>query len=262
MVGYSAEWLVVKIELEKVLDKLFGSNVKAYHEFDSTLSFDEYEELGYGKNFPHLSCISCSVSESDLNSVSNGDVQLNNSFTSLDAKWALLPATCYKIYLLKRDSTIRENELFGVIARCYRNEDKALGSYRHSSFIMKEFVFLGSENGAKNHLLEGMKIMKEFLNSIELPFQVEVASDPFFDESSSISLSSKLFSTKKEVLYQDHAISSFNYHRNYFGNKFKIYKSDKMIHTSCIAFGVDRWITALTEHLRSPDEILRRLEAV
>ena len=62
----------------------------------------------------------------------------------MNADVALLPATCYKIYLGLKGQQLDGARVESCIARCFRHEDKALDSYRAFNFTMKEYVYLGT----------------------------------------------------------------------------------------------------------------------
>jgi len=62
--------------------------------------------------------------------------------------------------------------------------------------------------------------------------------------------------------FDGHAVSSLNYHRNYFGEKFDIRYQGEPVHTSCVAFGIERWIAMLAERFGSALEATKGLQAV
>ena len=88
----------------------------------------------------------------------------------------------------------------------------------------------------------------------------EEANDPFFDSGSPVARLSALTPTKRELVFDGHAVSSLNYHRNYFGEKFEIRLNGEFAHTSCVAFGLERWISMLKDHFGDARRALAALE--
>jgi len=242
------EWHNVKRVLQDVLDKVFGISPDATAEFDSLLSYDEINTLGYVRNFPHLTCVMCSIETGELTKFSRGERRLERGFKKLDAIHALLPATCYKVYLSLKETNLDSERIESCIARCFRHEDKALDQYRAFNFTMKEYVFLGTDDGATAYLENSFQRLMTFFDRLGLKISCEFANDPFFDTSGSVAKLSALNPTKRELIFDGHAVSSLNYHRNYFGEKFQIFYNGKVAHTSCVAFGLERWISMLKEH--------------
>ena len=240
-------WCLVKNELEKLLDEVFLPETECQYQFDSLLSVEEINKLGYIRNFPHLTCLACSIPENEQANLSRNETVLDRSFRPSGTNFALLPATCYKVYLKFQDMEIKERKIIGCEASCFRHEDKALDKFRAINFTMKEFVCLGSEADARLHLESGSAKITTLLDSLSIPFSRAEASDSFFDTTSSPAVLSKLIPTKQEILFKGHAIASVNFHRNYFGEKFNILYSGCPVSTSCVAFGIERWIAMYSE---------------
>lgn len=246
--------------LSDALDGSFGASMDQMHEFDSLLTLSDYEELSYTRNFPQLASFLCTCKDHAFPDLASGKVAVGPGFEDLAPKFALLPATCYKLYLKYRDTELDAAGRHGVVAQCFRNEDKPLSEHRFMSFVMKEFVYMGTAEGAQAHLQSAKAFLTGLGQALELNGEFEAASDPFFDQSSSVSISSSLFATKEEFVVKDVAIASLNYHRNYFGDKFDITLEGAKIHTSCFAFGMDRWVSAFRNSHLSFDEISSRLQ--
>lgn len=242
------------------LDASFGATMDQMHEFDSLLTLSDYRELSYTRNFPQLASFMCACKDHALPELASGEKTVDCSFEDLKPRYALLPAACYKLYLKFRDSELSAPSRHGVVAQCFRNEDKPLSEHRFMSFVMKEYVYMGTAEGAREHLKNARAFLTGLSDVLELDGDFEAASDPFFDQSSSVSVSSNLFATKEEFVVKDVAIASLNYHRNYFGNKFAITHDGAKIHTSCFAFGMDRWIAAFRNSHLDFEEITARLE--
>ena len=249
----------MRIAFEETINKLFAMKPEYYFEFDSLLSIDEINKLQYARNFPHLTCLMCSIDEKQLGQISNGTLSFTAENIDPNINLALLPAACYKVYMTYEDLCLSDARIVGCIAKCFRHEDKALDEYRAINFTMKEFVCLGTSDDAKTHLEIGYQRVKALLDGLRIDFSCETASDPFFDSTGSTAILAKLLPTKREILYRSHAVASMNFHRNYFGEKFNITIRDQPVNTSCIAFGIERWISMFKEEFGNPDNALAAL---
>jgi hypothetical protein len=78
----------------------------------------------------------------------------------------------------------------------------------------------------------------------------QAATDPFFNPSSNPKyLAQRLDPVKTEMVYGgDLAIGSVNFHRNYFGETFAIERGGEPAFSGCVAFGLERWLYAFTDH--------------
>ena len=98
--------------------------------------------------------------------------------------------------------------------------------------------------------------------ALDVPFAFETATDPFFYASSSVAILSRASPTKREVVVNGKAIASLNQHRSYFGAKFGIRLAGAPIHTSCVAFGLERWGAMFQERFETPAAARRALHAI
>lgn len=255
-------WYKVKVDLEALLDLLFNLSPEQHYEFDSLVALDDMNALGYLRNFPHLGCLACSIDKSSLTSFSKGGAVLDPAFADSRLDYALLPAACYKIYLDRRGQHLDTAEIVGCIAKCFRHEDKPIDAFRAVNFTMKEFVCVGGNDDVSQHLGDGQERIKLLLDMLEIDFSLELASDPFFDVTSSTATLAKLMPTKQEIIYGGHAIASLNFHRNYFGEKFDIQCRGEFANTGCVAFGLERWISMFKEIYPSARAALATLDHV
>lgn len=147
-------WTHVRRELEAAIDRLFEVAPEDSVEFDSLLQPDEIDRLGYLRNFPHLTCLMCAIDEVDRPAFAAGR-GLEAGYAPGGARLALLPATCYKVYLEHEGRTLARPVCVACIARCFRHEDKPLDRYRGFNFTMKEIVCLGGPEDARAHVEAG-----------------------------------------------------------------------------------------------------------
>src|SRR5262249_22569453 len=136
-----------------------------------------------------------------------------------------------------------------TIAECYRNEAHYKELARLRGFSMREIVCIGSADEVKRHLAGLKQTVTQFLDRLGIPVVVEGASDSFFDRSSERALLSRIFPTKEEVQYAGEvAVASFNFHRNFFGERCSIACSGESAFSGCVAFGIERWIHMFLQH--------------
>ncbi|MGP9819564.1 aminoacyl--tRNA ligase-related protein [Salinarimonas sp. NSM] len=254
-------WAALRRDLEGTIERLFALPPEDNVEFDSLLRPDELDRLGYLRNFPHLTCLMCAIDEADLPAFAAGR-RLDSGYAPPATRLGLLPATCYKVYLDLEGQTLPGPVRVGCVARCFRHEDKPLDRYRGYNFTMKEIVCLGSAEDARAHAEDGVARIERLMAALAVPFAFEAATDPFFDASSSVAVLSKAAPTKREVVVAGRAIASINLHRNYFGAKFGIRIGPAPVHTSCVAFGLERWIAMFQERFESPDAVRERLASL
>lgn len=252
-------WYKVRRQLELTLDTRFRADDSSLIHFDSILSTEQMQQLKYARNFPHLTCLGCGISERDRVAYSEGETVLDAAYAPDSTLFALLPAACYKVYLDLAGSELSEGRVIGCIASCFRNEDKALDAYRAVNFTMKEFVCVGTSEDAVKHVANGIDTVAAILIDMGIEHDVVEADDPFFDNTSSQAVMSKLMPTKREVMFNGHAIASGNLHRRYFGDMFGITVDSQSASTSCVAFGLERWLSMLGELYASPEIAMQAL---
>lgn len=255
------EWCITKNHLRSLLDRFLCVDPSQHYEFDSVLPTSELNALGYPRNFPHLTCMLCSIDPGLHQSFAKGERDLDSISSNGQVRLGLLPATCYKVYLERKHTDIGAPLTVGCEAKCFRFEDKALDEYRGHNFTMKEFVYLGDSEGAAKHAENGKSQVSRILNLMDIPHTFEAATDPFFDSSSSVATFSRLAPTKTEILFNGHAISSVNLHRTYFGSKLGITLRGATISTSCVAFGIERWLSMLSDVYKTPERAIQAIES-
>jgi seryl-tRNA synthetase len=97
---------------------------------------------------------------------------------------------------------------------------------------------------------------REFVTQLALPFDVDVANDPFFGRAGRIMASSQRDQGLKfellvpiESVEKPTACLSFNYHQDHFGVTWGIEtQSGDVAHTACVGFGLERLTLALFKH--------------
>ncbi|MGC5345038.1 hypothetical protein PZB75_14250 [Streptomyces sp. AM 4-1-1] len=203
--------------------------------------FDVYD------NFPHLAWVAGSL---DLEA---GDAKpLGGAFDRAqlrEARYGLPHATCYGAYLFHEGGRVADDTLVTLVNRCFRNEDHYGGLRRLASFQMREIVALGTYEHTQRVIARSTERILAFSDALGIGLAKEAATDPFFKNDGARALLAKLSPVKYEFQYGDLAIASVNTHRNFFGERCGItLASGEHAFTSCVAFGLERWLAVLSEH--------------
>ncbi len=165
---------------------------------------------------------------------------------------ALGGAACHHIYpSLAGCEVPRDGLLYEVQAACHRHEPSD-DPARMQSFSMREFVFVGPEEGAIAHRELWLKRGTDLLEGLGLSLEIVPANDPFFGRARKLMVASQREKAAKFELVaaitseKPGAISSGNYHGVHFGEAFGISTpGGDVAHSSCFAFGLERITLAL-----------------
>lgn len=225
----------------------------------------DLDTFDYFDNFPHLGLAATRLDPQRLGTAlaaSSRPVDRVPGDVMEPAALALPSAACYAVYVDLAGSELpAEGMLRTTVGTCFRNEDHYDGLQRLLGFSMREIVFIGPEDGAKEHLLRAKDAVTALCAELGLDVRLEVATDPFFDKNSSKAKMQRLFPVKEEFVVNGLAIGSVNYHRNFFGERCSIQAGAETAHTSCLAFGLERWVHTLTERFGGTEAALSALES-
>ncbi|MDL5206216.1 hypothetical protein [Streptomyces sp. ALI-76-A] len=211
----------------------------------------DLEDIDYYENFPHLGLAATTADPErlkELRADAEGPLEALPTGVLNDAALALPSAACYSVYFHLRGQTLPapENRV-STLATCFRNETHYEGLRRLLGFSMREIVFVGTADGATQHLTRTQELVLGLAERLGLKVETQVATDPFFDRNGSRAKMQRLFPVKEEFVVDGLAIGSVNYHRNFFGERCEISLPDGTpASTSCCAFGLERWVHALT----------------
>jgi len=225
--------------------------------FPPVMSRRQLEKSGYLKSFPNLLGCVCALHGSETQIRSAADVYENGEdwTRSLAASDLVLsPAACYPLYpiVARRGAVPAGGLVFDVAADCFRKEPSRELN-RLQSFRMREFVRIGAPADITAFRDQWMERAEGLAARLGLPYKLDVASDPFFGRVGQVmAVSQRQQSLKFELLIPYHADAvptacmSFNYHRDHFGLVWGITDAGgETLHTSCVAFGMDRLALAL-----------------
>lgn len=234
--------------------------------FPYLMRCQDLDTFDYYDNFPHLGLAATRLDPQRLGALLAGQprpVEQIPAEVMEPTAFALPSAACYSIYLDLAGSMLpSEGAMRTTLGTCFRNEDQYQGLRRLLGFSMREIVCVGSEDDAKQHLLRAKDAVAALCARLGLDLQLEVATDPFFDKNSSKAKMQRLFPVKEEFVVDGLAIGSINYHRNFFGERCAIQVGDATAHTSCLAFGLERWVHTLTERFGGATAALAAVESL
>jgi len=226
----------------------------------------DLDMFDYYDNFPHLGLAATRLDPDRVAPLlAESDRPLERIPTEVmqPTGFALPSAACYAIYVeLAGTALPAEGAMRTTLGTCFRNEDHYDGLQRLLGFSMREIVCIGPEDVAKNHLLRAKDAVQTLCAELGLDFEIEVATDPFFDKNSGKAKMQRLFPVKEEFVVNGLAIGSVNYHRNFFGERCGIQAGDATAHTSCLAFGLERWVHTLTERFGGTDAAVAAVESL
>ena len=225
--------------------------------FPPVMSRKHLERHGYLKSFPNLlGCVSClSGSEREIREVVDR-FESGGSWTDElgAADLVLAPAACYPVYPIAaaRGPVPADGLKFDVACDCFRREPSR-DIDRFQSFRMREYVCIGAPEQIQEFREAWIDRAKGLADRLELPYRVDLASDPFFGRPGKMAASIQLQQELKfELLIpvrseeEPTACMSFNYHRDHFGEVWGLRTADgQAAHTGCVAFGMDRLAVAL-----------------
>jgi seryl-tRNA synthetase len=219
-----------------------------------------FEKSGYLKSFPQLAG---TVHSFDGNERAHGallakleggeDWTADQRVTDI----VLAPAACYPLYpaVAKRGPLPKPGLLFDLQAYCFRREPSK-DPARMQMFRMREYVRIGTPEQVTAFRAVWLERGRDFVTQLALPFDVDVANDPFFGRAGRIMASSQRDQGLKfellvpiESIEKPTACLSFNYHQDHFGLTWGINtQSGDVAHTACVGFGLERLTLALFKH--------------
>jgi seryl-tRNA synthetase len=175
----------------------------------------------------------------------------------------LSPALCYHVYHLYENRTIPPfGTVRGICGKCFRFESSNLSDMRRLwDFTMREVVFLGGRSEVLAARDQSIEMMTKILEEYRLAGEIRTASDPFFIAPESVSKT--YFQLSSDSKYEVSlmlpnggrtAVSSHNYHSDFFGRAFQIdVEGAGPMHSVCVGFGYERWVHAfLQQHGSDP----------
>jgi seryl-tRNA synthetase len=234
--------------------------------FPPLMRVEDLERFDYFRNFPHLPLLVSHLRPERLSEVSITGLPGGEAETEdlTPAGWALPSAACYNIYLHLAGTDLNAARYVTTVATCFRNEERYDGLQRLHGFTMREIVCIGTRDEVQDHLRAFKARVTAFGERLGLGLTIEAGSDPFYQPQSGRAVLQQLFPQKEELLYDGSlAIASFNFHRNFFGERCRIRAADgQAAFSGCVAFGIERWLHALLAQHGSPESAVSAVGAL
>jgi seryl-tRNA synthetase len=244
------------LDLDTRLDEIFTGWARCWkaaeYRFPACVEARYLERLDYFQSFPHLATfpVTLDTEHGNVEEFARGqacDPQGAVELPTLSpTRHVLTPAACYHVYIELEGQALDAPRYITTRATCFRNEDEYTPLERQWNFSMREIVCLGSAAEVEDFLTSSTYVINHFAAGIGLPVEWADATDPFFSPANNPKyLFQKLEPVKRELIYQDDlAIASTNFHRDYFGEAFHITRNGETAYSGCVAFGMERWLSA------------------
>ncbi|HET6331526.1 MAG TPA: amino acid--[acyl-carrier-protein] ligase [Holophagaceae bacterium] len=223
--------------------------------FPPVFNRDHYASINHINNFPDLM--------GSVHTFTGGDpehVELVRKFENGE-DWSrdlaasgvmMIPAACYPLYPTATGTLPpggRTVDLESFVFRHEPSDDPA----RMQIFRQREYVRLGTGEEALAHRDYWLERGREMLLFVGLDARAVVANDPFFGRGGRMMKATQREQILKYELVvpicseeRPTAVTSCNYHLDYFGIAFDIKTPDgKPAHSACVGFGLERIALAL-----------------
>jgi tRNA synthetase class II core domain (G, H, P, S and T) len=213
------------------------------------------DRVGYLDSFPHLANFAVALDAGDANLEAfragepvdpDGQVRLTRL---APVRELLTPAACYHLYPQHEGEELGPVRYLTTRNTCFRRETHYQPLRRQRSFQMRELVCLGAREQVVAFLDRARTLTDRLLRALGLPVTWEIAHDPFFRPAENPQrLFQQVHATKQEAVYGgDLAVASVNLHEDHFGAAFSITSTGATASSGCVAFGLERWLFALTD---------------
>lgn len=260
LIGFGKEFL----QLYKYFDSIFLKWAKELgaeeYIYPDLIDIDTLNKCKYIQQFPNSVLFASHVKEDmerieDFSSlISHREDCLNDYFLE-KPKYVCKSAVCMHVYKQFENKEINLEKPLSItsIGKCKRYESLNMKKVeRLLDFSMREIVLLGTEEFVLGKRKELIEKCKNLIDKLELEANIRSSNDPFFlSKYNPKTVFQKRFKLKYElnvILPQNRkelSVASFNYHNTYFSNAFNIQSRQGVpIHTSCIAFGLERFVYA------------------
>jgi seryl-tRNA synthetase len=268
--GRSAVFEDVVERLNAVITILGADQQAESLRFPPAMRRRDFEDSEYLKSFPNLAGTIHSFQGNDrghhrlleaLDKIVHIGEEEERSDDWMDqqkpTRLVLTPAACYPIYPLvaKRGKLAADGAIFDVFSYCFRHEP-SIDPGRMQLFRMREYIRVGSPEQVMAFRQKWIERGSLLVKLLDLPFEIDLANDPFFGRGGKIVADSQRAQELKfELLVpvatpdRPTACLSFNYHMDHFGELWHIKQAnDDVAHTACVGFGMERTVLGLFRH--------------
>lgn len=213
----------------------------------STLPAATGAKTGYLRSFPHQATFAVGLDPGRLDDFAADPDQDPRPMLG-PATEILTPAACYHVYPAHEGQALTGPLYVTTVNTCYRRETEYAPLRRQWSFTMREIVCLGTQEEAARFAYRTQAAANLLCELAGLPVEWRQATDPFFrPQENPAYLMQKLNPVKHEATYGSLAIASVNLHFEHFGEAFGISRYGQPANSACVAFGVERWLFAITD---------------
>ncbi|HZP54795.1 hypothetical protein [Actinocrinis sp.] len=221
----------------------------------AALTAEGLQRVDYLHSFPHQATFPVRLDprEANLEAFRAGPMVTEDGSVALIAlaptDQVLTPAACHHVYADHEGESLTKARYVTTRNTCFRQEEHYEPLRRQWSFSMREIVCLGSRAEAGAFLSTARLALDQLFKDVDLPVAWLNATDPFFrPPGTPRRRSTRLQPTKYEAVYGgDLPIASVNLHYEHFGAGFGITRGGSYAHSACAAFGIERWLFALTD---------------
>jgi hypothetical protein len=233
----SGDSLHLREQIEHSLREWCAQAGGCEHRFPSLIAAETLNRAEYPYAFPQL-----------LMGAAVADDPTQGFVNTRPAPWFLSPAVCYHVYADFAGQTLRDGAMISAQGTCFRfeNEAELAVGRRQIEFGMRELVLLGTGAWIEEKIERLQPQVTTLGERVDPAVQWCPANDPFFlPRARGKAHLQRLRGLKWELCLPDGlAIASINRHGPFFGERFEICDAaGEPIHTACIAFGIDRWIS-------------------
>lgn len=216
--------------------------------------------VGHLRSFPHQVTFPVTLDPADANLGSFADGPIVDAdgrvvlTRTAPVDTVLTPAACYHIYAGHQGERLTGPLYLTTRNTCFRREPHYQPLQRQWSFSMREIVCLGTSLETEAFLDTARAMLHRFAKLVGLALDWIPAADPFFrPHSDPGSLMQRIEPVKHEATYAGAlALASANLHHDHFGAAFDITRDGAPAGSACLAFGLERWLYALTDR-HGPD---------
>jgi seryl-tRNA synthetase len=240
-----------------VLGSAFGA---AEEQHPAAISAQLLDRIDYFSSFPHQATFPVALDDDDASLATFANDPFGDDGVRLarlaPVRAVLTPAACYHVYAAHEGEEFAAARYFSTAATCFRREHAVEPLVRQWAFRMREVVCAGTPDEVREFLARARELAGLLCRELALPVRWEPATDSFFRPLSNPKfLLQKVAPTKEEAVFGGRvAIASVNLHHDHLGSAFGLSRAGHPAHTGCLAFGLERWLYALTsQHGDDPD---------
>lgn len=233
-----------------VLGGAFGA---AEEQHPAVIPAELLHRIDYFSSFPHQATFPVALDDDDANLAGFaadplGDATGVRLAALAPVRAVLTPAACYHVYAAHEGEDFTAARYFTTVATCFRRERGYEPLVRQWAFRMREIVCAGTPQEVREFLARARELASLLCRELALPVSWEPATDSFYRPLSNPKfLLQKVAPTKEEAVFGGRvAIASVNLHHDHLGSAFGLNRAGQAAYTGCLAFGLERWLYALT----------------